>query len=307
MRAVDLYSGAGGFSCAARMAGARVVWAANHWPVAIQVHQANHPDTHHECQDLRQFDFSTLPEYDLLLASPSCQGASSAGRPGRRRPDVQATHDAYRASAWAVVDCAQVTRPRAIIVENVVDFLRWELYGVWRLALEKLGYHLDTHVLTATNDGVPQRRVRLFIVGLLRPTLLRFDVAMTEPAFGDCLETDAPGWRPIAECAFDRARQSMLDASRRLGRCLVQYTTGHRGIPLSEPIRTITTKDQWRLIDGDQYRPLTLRELARGMSFGDDYRWPAEIPRSDLVKCMGNAVPPKQGRDVISAVVEATP
>jgi len=34
MRAIDLFAGAGGFSTGAAMAGARVVWAANHWPTA---------------------------------------------------------------------------------------------------------------------------------------------------------------------------------------------------------------------------------------------------------------------------------
>lgn len=32
MRAIDLFAGAGGFSTGATMAGARVLWAANHWP-----------------------------------------------------------------------------------------------------------------------------------------------------------------------------------------------------------------------------------------------------------------------------------
>ena len=45
MRAVDLFAGAGGFSEGARMAGLEVVWAANHWPVAVEWHAANHPDT----------------------------------------------------------------------------------------------------------------------------------------------------------------------------------------------------------------------------------------------------------------------
>ena len=35
MKAIDLFAGAGGFSTGARMAGAQVVWAANHWPAAV--------------------------------------------------------------------------------------------------------------------------------------------------------------------------------------------------------------------------------------------------------------------------------
>ncbi len=47
MRCIDLFAGAGGFTEGARLAGARVVWAANHWPLAVQYHQTNHPDTWH--------------------------------------------------------------------------------------------------------------------------------------------------------------------------------------------------------------------------------------------------------------------
>lgn len=78
MKAVDLFAGAGGFSTGASMAGARVVWAANHWPKAIEWHSANHPDTVHACQDLQQADFREAPAHDILLASPACQGHSRA-------------------------------------------------------------------------------------------------------------------------------------------------------------------------------------------------------------------------------------
>lgn len=43
-----------GFSTGATMAGVQVVWAANHWPAAVQVHANNHPATQHACQDLQQ-------------------------------------------------------------------------------------------------------------------------------------------------------------------------------------------------------------------------------------------------------------
>src|SRR5262249_26220524 len=74
-------------------------------------------------------------------------------------------------------------------------------------------------------------------------------------------------------------------------RFLSQHVTGHPGVPLDQPIRTITTKDQWVIVDGDQYRPLTVRELARGMSFRDSYGWPM-ASREDCIRGLGNAIPP---------------
>lgn len=85
MDVIDLFAGAGGSSEGARQAGARVVWAANHWRLAVDIHERNHPETQHECQDLMQADFSALPPCDLVLASPACQGHSKASSAGGAR------------------------------------------------------------------------------------------------------------------------------------------------------------------------------------------------------------------------------
>src|SRR5688572_7699225 len=69
LKAIDLFAGAGGFTAGAERAGARVLWAANHWPAAVACHASNHPHIEHACQDLRQADFTRLPRFDLLLAS----------------------------------------------------------------------------------------------------------------------------------------------------------------------------------------------------------------------------------------------
>lgn len=300
MKAIDLFAGWGGFTLGAAWACVDVVWAADHWPLAVRAHAANHPTTEHVCQDLRQADWTRLPAYDLLLASPACQGHSNASQPAQRP-----YHDAMRATAWAVVDCADATSPRALVVENVVPFRRWRLYPIWRAALEALGYRLTEIVVRATDHGVPQRRERLFVVG----TRKRFDYAtprrIGEPAFGPCVDDAAGGWQLIRR-ASPGARDRMLSAQRRSGRrCLVQHVTGHPGVPLDQPIRTITTKLSWCLVDGDAYRWLTVRELARGMGFPDSYTWPADVARIHAVRGLGGAVPPPVARDIVAAVARA--
>jgi DNA (cytosine-5)-methyltransferase 1 len=298
MKCIDLFAGWGGFSVGAEQAGADVVWAANHWPLAVKAHQLNHPRTHHECQDLRQADWSTLPDFDVLLAAPACQGHSQASQPKRRR-----YHDALRATAWAVVDCAEVTTPQALIVENVPDFRRWKLYPLWRQALTALGYHVSEHELTATDFGVPQRRKRLFVVGTRSK---RFDFQpkpQREPAFGPCIDWDDGNWRPIAR-ATGSARRRIEAARSQWTRCIVQHVTHHRGIPLSEPLRTVTCQDQWAVIDHDRYRPLTVRETARAMGFPEHYGWPEGVTRRDAITGLGNAVCPPVAAALVTAVAE---
>lgn len=300
VRAVDLFAGWGGFTTGASAAGVQVVYAANHWPLAVEVHAANHPETVHACQDLRQADWTTLPAYDLLMASPACQGHSQASQPKRRT-----YHDAMRATAWAVVDCADVTEPRALVVENVLDFTRWRLYPEWRSALERIGYTLTEHRVIAADHDVPQLRERLFIVGL-RGKRHALPLRMSpRPAFGPCVEWHAGSWRPIASASSDAQARMQRAKANHGPRCLSQHVSNHPGVSLREPIRTITTKDQWCVVDGDRYRPLTLREYARAMGFPESYTWPAELSRVDVVRGIGNAVCPPVARDVVRAVAEA--
>ena len=130
MKAIDLFAGLGGFTQGAQAAGVDVVWAANHWPLAVANHAANHAGVDHVCQDLHQADWSKVPACDLVLASPCCQGHSRAR--GADGPQF----DASRSTAWAVVSCCEYHQPDVAIVENVPEFLNWKLYGAWRMAME---------------------------------------------------------------------------------------------------------------------------------------------------------------------------
>lgn len=300
MIAVDLFAGWGGFTEGAELAGVKVAWAANHWPLAVSAHARNHPRTEHVCQDLRQADFTKLPKYDLLLASPACQGHSTASQPIRT-----AKHDADRATAWAVIDCAEATTPRAIVVENVPAFRSWILYPVWRDALERLGYHVQEHDAHATAFGVPQRRTRAIFIATRKPIAFKMPSSSREPAFGPCLELESGTWRPTRHAAAN-ARARFAKGRANWGRrFLSQHVTGHPGVPLDQPIRTITTKDQWVIVDGDRYRPLTVREYARAMSFRDSYAWPDEATRTDCIKGLGNAVPPLVAKGIVRMVADA--
>ncbi len=300
MKAIDLFAGAGGFSEGARLSGVDVVWAANHNPKAVAVHAANHPRALHECQDLRQADFTALPAYDLLVASPACQGHSTASQ-SRRRPK----HDADRSTAWAVVECAERTQPRALIVENVTAFRRWALYPVWRSALELLGYSLSELELDAADFGVPQNRRRLFVAGFLKKSAPKLALKSAgQVSARSILDPKANGWAPVA--SKSAAVQARVENGRRRGwtRFLTQHVTNHPGRDLARPIGTITCASQhWHLVDGPRMRPLSVRELARAQGFLDSFQLPEQVSLG--TRLVGNAVPPPMAAAVISAVAEA--
>ncbi|MGW0247593.1 DNA cytosine methyltransferase [Nocardia goodfellowii] len=175
----DLFCGAGGSSSGATMVpGVQVRYAANHWQLAVDTHNTNHPSTDHACADISQVDPRLFPRTDLLWASPSCTNHSQA-RGHRRDTDIQPdlfgellpdeAAERSRATMWDVVRFAEQHRYRAMIVENVVEAAKWVMFPAWRQALTLLGYKLRVVYLNsmhagAAGDPAPQSRDRLYVV-----------------------------------------------------------------------------------------------------------------------------------------------
>jgi len=297
VRAVDLFSGAGGFSEGARLAGMDVVACVNHWRTACDTHDANFPHMRATCQDAALMDPRDLPAFDVLLASPACQGHSPAR--GKDRPH----HDATRATAWCVVNTVEVTRPRLFIVENVPAFLKWTLYRPWSEALRLLGYSLSQNILDAADFGVPQQRERVYIVGVKQGAAkwLRSPGIAHQPAEsfldvdGAWSDVDKPG---RAAATLDRIRESRARYGRRF--LLPYYSAATHGRPTSRPIGTVTTKDRYALVDGDRMRMLTVAEYGRAMGFRQDYI--VTGTRADQVKQLGNAVCPPVAAHILQEV-----
>lgn len=297
--AVDLFAGLGGLTEGAQQGGARVLWAANHWQLAVRWHAANHPDVAHACQDLHQTDWRDVPRHDLTLAAPECQGHTPAR--GRDQP----RHDTARSTAWAVVSCIEACRPEFALVENVEGFARWVLYPAWRTAISALGYSVAEHVVDAADLGVPQNRVRLFLVlarsiAPLRLTLPKLDHA----GIGDVIRWDEFAWSSIKRPGRAKATLARVANGRRAfgDRFVMPYYgkgSGLTGRSLTRPLGTVTTRDRWAVVDGDRMRMLQPPEYAAAMGFPRTYRLPPA--RTDAIFLLGNAVCPP----VVKALVEA--
>lgn len=159
----DMFCGAGGSSTGAIAApGVEVRVASNHWRLAIETHNTNHPDAVHICADLSQTHPRYFPRTDILWASPECTNHSRAkGRPiessqdalwGDALPDEAAERS--RATMWDVVRFADHHAYRAAIVENVVEVTQWRPFASWLSAMHSLGYR---HQLVSLNSMHAQR------------------------------------------------------------------------------------------------------------------------------------------------------
>ena len=302
MRAIDLFAGAGGFTIGAQQAGAKVLWAANHWQLAVDTHSANHAEAQHLCQDLHQCDWTSVPDHELLLASPSCQGHSKA----RGKEEVR--HDAARATAWAVVSACEVKRPQTALVENVAEFLDWSLYPAWEMALKALGYHITHDIYDAADFGVPQHRIRAFICANLgKPIHLKPANWVHRPAT-DFLDFNSGSWSVINKPG--RSKKTLRSIER--GRAdhgdtfLSPYYSSGSGLTgrsVHRPIGTITTKARWALIHKQRMRMLTVPEQRSAMGFPHDYKLPNAQYKA--IHLLGNAVPPAMPKHFVEQIRQA--
>jgi DNA (cytosine-5)-methyltransferase 1 len=268
----DLFCGAGGSSTGAvAVPGVEVRIASNHWDLAVETHNTNHPNAEHLCADLSAIDPRRFPRTDLLWASPECTNHSVAK--GRKRADAQpdlfgevlpdAAAERSRATMWDVPRFAEAHRYQAVIVENVVDAWHWEPFNAWLMAMDSLGYEhqlvfLNSMHAQAFGPGAPQSRDRMYVVfwrkGNQRPDFAR----ATSPA-AVCPEHGAT-----------RARQVFKRPERPWGRYRQQYvyicgTPGCQRIvkPMFRPAAEII---DWTLLGqriGDRVRPLADKTLAR--------------------------------------------
>ena len=300
---IDLFSGLGGWSSGAVMAGCKVLWAANHWGDAVKWHSANHPDAIHVCQDLHQADWSQVPAHDLLLASPCCQGHSKA----RGKASGNPQHDSSRSTAWAVVSALEYHKPELAIVENVPEFIDWALYPAWAHAMNSLGYQLQPHIVDCADLGVPQHRVRMFLVCTRSKSPLRLELPSLEhvPATS-FISFDDGKWSQIFRDGRATATIERVENGRKQfgDRFLFSYYGNTKsGRDISRPIGTITTRDRWAIVDGDRMRMLTASENMLAMSFPEETLRPKSHKLT--VHMAGNAVPPVAAMHIINAIKRA--
>lgn len=170
LRAIDLFCGAGGLSQGFRDAGYEVPFALDFDSDSVATYRANHPETHVEHASIVDFDPARITQIvdgpiDVVLGGPSCQSFSTAGR-----KSGWVSEDDERNDLWEhMFGIVQHVRPRAFLMENVPGMVLWRDGAFGDKILKRfrsIGYNVTKDILLAADWGVPQRRRRLFIVGV---------------------------------------------------------------------------------------------------------------------------------------------
>lgn len=170
LRAIDLFSGAGGLSQGFRDAGYVIPFALDFDEDSCATYRKNHPDTHVECASIKDFSPAQIKKLaggrvDVVLGGPSCQSFSTAGRRTGWVAEGDERNDLWEHMFKVVAHL----KPKAFLMENVPGMVYWKEGAFGDKILQRfteLGYTVKKEILLAADWGVPQRRRRLFIVGI---------------------------------------------------------------------------------------------------------------------------------------------
>ena len=165
-RFVDVFAGIGGMRLGFESIGGECVYSIEWDKYARETYEANFEQP--EGCDVR--DVKELPGHDVLIAGFPCQPFSiagvskktSLGRPHGFMDQTQGT------LFFEIARLLETHQPPVIVLENVKNLLRHDKGRTFRIikdTLDELGYEV-THDLIDSRPWVPQKRERVFIVGL---------------------------------------------------------------------------------------------------------------------------------------------
>ena len=161
IRAVSLFSGAGGMDLGFKMAGFDIVWANDFDKAACETHAANF-DCEIKHGPIESFDYERdIPDCSLIFGGPPCQGFSVAGKMDPNDPRSRLVFEFQKVVA--------AKRPRYFVMENVSALARLEKFeGVRKRLLDgysRLRYNVEFRVLDSQYFCTPQRRERMIMIG----------------------------------------------------------------------------------------------------------------------------------------------
>lgn len=271
---------------------------------AINTHKLNFNCGNVIVGDIRDVHEDTIPDHDVLVGGFPCQSFSTVN------PTKDPSDD--RANLYKeMVRIVNAKKPKIFIAENVKGFMTLQKGKILHRVkedFEDAGYKVSHRLLNAAEFGVPQRRERVFLVGIRDDFESSFDFPKPTTT-----ETLVPLSVAVPKLAIEeqkyyfseKAVQGMKNAKNNMKRGLAQN--------LNEPCLTVTShlakvslnsRDPVLLVDPEKelYRRFTPREAARIQSFPDCFEFAGS--EADAYRQIGNAIAPVLFWHISKAIAE---
>ena len=183
---ISFFAGGGGSSAGYKLAGGDCKFVNEFQQVAVDTYLANWPNTPHICDDIKNISGKQIMEMtgiqegelDILDASPPCPPFSMSGTKqkgwGKEKTAYGMKQKNIEDLTWEVIRIAGEIKPKVIICENVKGLtMEYAKEHLQRMVndFEAQGYSTVYKVLKGHEQGVPQKRERVFIVSVRNDVL----------------------------------------------------------------------------------------------------------------------------------------
>lgn len=330
MDLVSFFAGCGGLDLGFEQMGFRVVWANELEPHCRATYIRNHPNTEFVLEDICKINSDTIPNCDGFIGGPPCQSWSVGGK--------QKGLDDKRGKLFLkYIELISVKKPKFFVIENVKGMLDDKFKDVFNDFLNRLndaGYNVQWKLLDAVNYRIPQNRERVFIVGFRKDLNVNF--TFPNPT---CIESitleNAIGDITVEPRLCSSAKMKYFDGEIEKN-CLYRnhdvlmsefgpfYLKGNRRRGWRQPSFTINATadfaplhpsspkmmyygyENWGFQKDklSKYRRMSVRECARIQTFPDNFIFEYENVK-DGYKMIGNAVPPRLGKEIAKSILNA--
>lgn len=175
-KVIDLFAGCGGFSVGFEQAGFDIIKAVEFDSQIARTYRHNHSDTVLYVDDIANIDtdeYFTRGESDVIIGGPPCQGFSMAGARIRNNAFLD---DPRNYLFKHYVNVVKIVRPKIFILENVKGILTMQKGEIFNEILKTFSdkkmfngdkYYLHYKIVHAVEFGIPQKRERVVLIGLL--------------------------------------------------------------------------------------------------------------------------------------------
>jgi DNA (cytosine-5)-methyltransferase 1 len=200
----------GGSTMGYKLAGYEHLGGVEYDPKIAKVYNENHKPKYLFTEDIREFNKlkdipSELFNLDLLDGSPPCSSFSMAGNRDKdwgKQKQFREGHAFQRLDdlVFEYIDTIKLLQPKVALLENVKGLIigNAKAYAKnMKIAFENAGYNVQVFLLNAASMGVPQKRERVFFIGLRKDfNLPKLELNFNEKGilFGDaCKELEKNG------------------------------------------------------------------------------------------------------------------
>lgn len=285
----------------------KLVYANDNYEEACNIFEANF-NFGCDRRDIRNVTSEEIPDHDILLAGFPCQSFSIVAQYPPRLGYKSENGKLF----FEIVRILKTKKPKAFIAENVKGILSANKKRAFPLIMDELskaGYNVAYKLFNAAEWGIPQKRERVFIVGIRKDLRLqpRFPVRYGNRKLVTLKEIIFDNSIIDKKYFFsERAVSGLIKSNPSMNKGRAQKTNAPCATVTSHLAKVSLNSTDPVLKVGKRYRRFTPQEVLRIQAFPDNFK----LLGSDFhkYKGIGNAIPPvlmwHVAREVIETIEE---